>query len=98
MVWIAMASIVVVGWLVVSFSEPSHHRTIIEWVSATAMFIGLFTFFIFLAQKAHAADNTFAVWAFGFLCVLFGGGLIVSTWHTLSALGSAKKSESSTTN
>ena len=93
-----MASIVIVGWLVVSFSEPSRTRAFIEWFSATAMFAGLFTFFIFLTQKAHAADNTFAVFAFGFLCVLFGGGLTVSTWHTVSALGREKKTESSTTN
>jgi hypothetical protein len=38
------------------------------------------------------------VWAIGLLCVLFGGGLMVSAWKTVTALGGKKKVESSATN
>ena len=96
--WIAAASIVTIGWLTVSFTAPSRNRTIIEWLSATSMYVGLLTFFVFLSLKAYAAGNTFALVAFGFLCALFFGGLSLSAWHTASVIGGGKKVESSATN
>ena len=98
LLWIGSGSIVVVGWLFCSFSEPSPKRAIVEWISATAMYLGLLTLFISLAMRALASGNTFALVAFGFLCTMFGGGLLVSGWHTLVAMGGEKRSEVSATN
>ncbi len=97
-IWISCASILFIGWLVVSFTAPSRRRTLVEWISATTMYLGLLTFFISIALKAQASGNLFLLIAIGLLCVLFGGGLVVSLWHTLTALGSAKRSEGSATN
>jgi hypothetical protein len=97
-IWIASGSVLVIGWLVVSFTAPSRNRTIIEWLSTTAMYVAIFTIFISLALRAHASGHIFAVWAIGLLCVLFGGGLLVSAWKTVAALGGENKVQSSATN
>jgi hypothetical protein len=97
-IWIASGSVLVIGWLIVSFTPPSRNRTIIEWLSAAAMYAAILTIFVSLALRAHASGHTFAVWAIGLLCVLFGGGLLVSAWKTVVALGAEKKIQHSTTN
>ena len=38
--WCAVA-VLVVGWLVVSFSGPGPRRAVIEWLSASAMYLAL---------------------------------------------------------
>ncbi len=97
-IWIVSGSVLVIGWLVVSFAPPSRNRTIIEWLSATAMYAAILTIFVSLALRAHASGHVFAVWAIGLLCVLFGGGLLVSAWKTVTALGGQKKIQRSATN
>jgi hypothetical protein len=97
-IWIASGSVLVIGWLVISFTPPSRNRTIVEWLSATAMYAAILTIFVSLALRAHASGHTFAVWAIGLLCVLFGGGLLVSAWKTVVALSAEKKVEHSATN
>jgi hypothetical protein len=98
MIWIASASVLFVGWLVVSFTPPSGRRTIIEWISASAMYLGLLTFFISIGLNARASGNTILLIAMGLLCAMFGGGLLVSLGKIITALGSGEKSESSATN
>ena len=97
---IAMAagSVVVIGWLIVSFTPPSRSRTLIEWLSATAMYAAILTIFVSLALRAHASGHVFGAWAIGLLCVLFGGGLLVSAWKTVTTIGGDKKTQGSTTN
>jgi hypothetical protein len=97
-IWIVSGSVLVTGWLVVSFAPPGRNRTIVEWLSTTAMYAAILTIFVSLAMRAHASGHVFAVWAIGLICVLFGGGMLVSVWKTLTALGAEKKSESSATN
>jgi hypothetical protein len=97
-VWIISGSVLVIGWLIVSFTSPSRNRTIIEWLSTTAMFAAILTIFVNLALSARDSGHVFGMWAIGLLCLLFGGGLLVSTWKTVSALGAEKKGESSATN
>jgi hypothetical protein len=98
LLWIGSGSIVVVGWLICAFATPSPRRVIVEWLSVTAMYVGLLTLFISLTMKAQASGNTFALVAFGFLSVMFGGGMLVSLWHTLVALGGEKRAAASATN
>jgi len=90
-IWIVSGSLLVIGWLIVSFSRPSRSRLIIEWLSATAMYVAILTIFVRLTLKAHATGNVFATGAIGLLCVLFGGGLLVSAWKALAAFGGEKK-------
>ena len=97
-IWIAAGGVLVIGWLVVSFTPPSRNRTIVEWLSATAMYAAILAIFVSLMLRAHASGHVFAAWAIGLLCVLFGGGLLVSGWKTLATLSSEKKTQSSTTN
>ncbi len=97
-IWIASGSVLVIGWLVVSFAPPSRNRTVIEWLSVTAMYTAILTIFVSLALRAHASGHVFAVWAIALLCVLFGGGLLVSAWKTVVAVGGKKKVEQSATN
>jgi hypothetical protein len=97
-IWIAAGGVLVIGWLVVSFTPPSRNRTIIEWLSATAMYAAILAIFVSLALRAHASGHVFAAWAIGLLCVLFGGGLLVSAWKTVAALGGKKKIQRSATN
>jgi hypothetical protein len=97
-IWIASGSVLVIGWLVVSFTPPSRNRTVIEWLSATAMYAAILTIFISLALRAHASGHVFAVWAIALLCVLFGGGLLVSAWKTVAAFGGEKNAQRSATN
>jgi hypothetical protein len=97
-IWIAAGGILVVGWLVVSFTPPSRNRTVVEWLSATAMYAAILAIFVSLALRAHASGHVFAAWAIGLLCVLFGGGLLVSAWKTVTALGGGKKTQHSATN
>ena len=96
-IWIAAGSIVFVGWLIVSFTAPSRNRTVVEWLSATAIYLGLSTFFISIAIEQQEKGNTILVVALGLLCVLFGGGLLVAAWKTMMAFRSDKQSETSAT-
>lgn len=91
-------AVLVVGWLVVSFSEPGRNRTVIEWLSASAMYTALLMLFLNLCRRAVEADNTFALVAFGFLAVLFAGGLLVSLYRTFTAAGGEGGAGTSATN
>ncbi len=97
-IWIVAGGVLVIGWLVISFTPPSRNRTVVEWLSATAMYAAILAIFISLALRAHASGHAFAVWAIGLLCVLFGGGLLVSAWKTVAAFGGEKNAQRSATN
>jgi len=94
-VWIISGTILVIGWLVVSFSPPSPRRTIVEWLCTTAMYAAILAIFVSLALRAHASDNHFVLAGIGLLCALFGGGLLVSTWKTIAALRGKQGTEHS---
>ena len=98
-IWIASASVLFLGWLVVSFTEPSGRRTLIEWISVCAMYSGLVTFFIHIGLGAQASGNTLLLCAMGLLVVMFGGGLLVSLRKLIGALiGGGQRSEETATN
>jgi hypothetical protein len=88
----------VVGWLVVSFSPPSPRRTLLEWLSASALYLALLMLFTNLSLRAREDGSTFVLVAFLFLCALFGGGLLVSLYNALTSLRAPGKAESSATN
>ncbi len=91
-------AVLVVGWLVVSFSASSRKRTVVEWISATAMYAVLSMLFLHLVRDAIEDDSTVRLVAFGFLCVLFAGGLVVSLYQTIAASKGDGDSGASATN
>lgn len=91
MSWIAPVGWSAVGllvalWLVVSFMAPGRRRETFEWAAATCMYVALLMLFTNLVLRAHAGDNTLGLVAFGFLWVVFAGGLLVSFVNTLRSL------------
>ena len=95
--WGAVA-VLVLGWLVVSFSGPGPRRAVIEWVSASAMYLALSMLFWNLIMKAWSSGNHFALVAFGFLGLMFGAGLCVSLFNTLRVMrGGAQSADVSAT-
>jgi len=98
MVGWAAAAVLVVGWLVVSFSAPGPRRAVIEWLSASAMYLALSMLFWNLILKAWTSGNHFALVAFGFLGLMFGMGLCVALYNTLRVLrGHAESGDASAT-
>ncbi len=103
MSWIPMVGygalgLLVLGWLSVSFMAPGARRAIVEWGSATAMFAALLSLFVNLLARALESGNGVAVAAFGFLCALFGCGLIVSLCQTAMSVAGGGKEQVSATN
>ena len=80
------AAVLVVLWLVVSFTAPSPRRVLVEMLATTALFLALGSWFIGLSLNAHAAGHTALLIPFGFLAFVFSAGLCVSTWRTLGHL------------
>jgi hypothetical protein len=97
-VGLAAVAVVVIGWLVVSFSRPGPRRTLLEWVSACGLYTALLMLFTSLVRRGLVEGSTVAVVAFGFLAVLFGSGLVVCVFQTLRAARGPSGSRSSATN
>jgi hypothetical protein len=91
-------AVLLVGWLVISFTSPSPKRVGIEWLSAAALYALLTTLFVELIQRAREQGNDFALVAFGFLVVLFGMGLIVTMYRAAAAMRGSGDSGTSATN
>jgi protein-S-isoprenylcysteine O-methyltransferase Ste14 len=98
--WIGCAglAVVVVGWLVVSFTRPDPRRERVEWVAACGLYVALLMFFLHLVQRALASDSTLALVAFGILAVLFAVGLLVCLVYTLGAFRAPRRANPSATN
>ena len=95
--WAAVA-LLVMGWLIVSFSEPGPRRAVVEWLSACAMYLALSMLFWSLILRSWESGSHFALVAFGFLGLMFGTGLCVSLYHTLRVLrGGAGGAEANAT-
>jgi O-antigen ligase len=79
----ASVSLLVIGWLAVSFLAPGKTRSRVAWVAATCMFLALLCFFVNLFQNALRAESLLGTIAFGFLAALFVAGVVVSTFKTV---------------
>ena len=85
----------VVLWLVISFSQPSPRRDVLEWLAASCLFLALAMLFLNLVLEA---ESTLARVAFGFLEFLFAAGCVVSLVNTFRAGRGPGKTQVSTTN
>jgi hypothetical protein len=79
-------AIVVIAWLVVSFTAPSSRRAVVEWLGACGIYLALVALFTNLSLRAQESGSTAAVVAFGFLLALFGSGLVVSLVQAVLAI------------
>ena len=94
----AALGLLVVGWLVISFREPSSLREILEWASASALYLALLMLFVRGVRWAVTEDSTAGLLGFGLLCTIFGSGLVISLWNTLRSGRTASKTQASATN
>lgn len=94
--WCA-AALLVALWIAVSFMPPTPRRESLEWAAATSMYLALLMLFTNLVLRARAGDNTLGLIAFGFLWVVFAGGLLVSCVNTLRSLRGPGKQQASAT-
>jgi O-antigen ligase len=76
-------AVLVTAWLVVSFLAPGKARSRVAWVAATCMYLALVCLFTNLFQEAFHAESLLGMIAFGFLGVIFIGGVLVSTVKTV---------------
>ena len=85
-VGVAGLALLVIGWLVVSFSAPGPRRERIEWLAACGMYVALLSLFVHLSLRAQENGSTAALVAFGFLALFFAAGLLVCLNQTVAAL------------
>lgn len=85
LVGIASVAVLVVGWLVVSFAAPGRTRSRVAWIATAAMYVALWCLFASLVRDAWREDRILPLVAFGFLLVVFTGGLGISLVRTAQA-------------
>jgi hypothetical protein len=91
--------VLVIGWLVVSFSEPGPRRERVEWLAACGMYAALLSLFVHLTLNAYDRDSVVAMLAFGFLVLFFTSGFFICLNQTITSLrGRSTKGAQSTTN
>jgi hypothetical protein len=91
--------VLVLGWLIVSFSEPGPRRERVEWLAACGMYAALLSLFVHLTLRAYERDSVAAMLAFGFLVVFFTCGFFVCLNQTITSLrGRSTKGAASATN
>lgn len=97
----AALGVLVLLWLVISFSARGARREALEWLAAFCLYVSLCMFFLNLVRNAVEAGNTLALVAFGFLGVVFVCGGCVSLVNVVRCLGRSSgpsKAQASATN
>jgi hypothetical protein len=79
-------ALLVIGWLAVSFLPPGRIRSRVAWVAVTCMYLALLCLFANLFQNALREESMLGMIAFGFLGVIFIGGVVVSAFKTVGEL------------
>jgi hypothetical protein len=94
----ASLAVLVLGWLVVSFAAPGRVQSRVAWIATLALYVALWCLFASLVRDAWREDRELPLIAFGFLLVIFTGGLGISIVRTAQAFrGGERKSESHAT-
>jgi hypothetical protein len=70
--------VLAIGWLSVSFMAPGRARSVVEWLSAVAMYTAIGSIMARWFHRFWIADNEAMIGVLGFLCLVFGSGLVVS--------------------
>jgi hypothetical protein len=90
--WTAAAGLVAL-WLAVSLLRPSRRREALEWFAAACLYVALLSFFTNLVRHAWDDGSELRLVAFGFLWIVFAGGLVVVLVNGLRALRPETKGE-----
>lgn len=90
--------VLVLSWLIVSFSAPGPRRTVFEWFGACGLYVALLSLFTSLLGRMIASDSLVGMIAFGFLVVFFGAGLILCLVQTALSFRGQRNIASSATN
>jgi hypothetical protein len=91
-------ALVVVGWLIISFTAPSPRRTVLEWLAATGLYVALCALFANWSHRAWLEGSIVTLVAFGFLLLVFAGGGIVSLANAFLSMRRPAREQQSTTN
>lgn len=94
----AGVAVLVVAWLVVSFTSPGPRRTVVEWIGALGLYVALLSLFVNLLGQSLQSESTLGTVAFGFLVVFFGAGLVLCLAQMLASLKGEAKAVTSPTN
>jgi hypothetical protein len=90
-------AVLVLTWLVVSFTQPSPRRAVVEWIGACGMYVALLSLFGHLLGRALASDSTIGAIAFGFLVIFFGVGLVLCLVQTAMSVRGPRETAISAT-
>lgn len=91
-------ALLVVTWLIVSFSKPGARRAVFEWLGATGMYVALLSLFVHMLARSLANDSLAGTIGFGFLVAMFAMGLVLSLVQVFASLRGPSKLVSSATN
>ena len=80
------AGVLVVLWLVVSWMAPGRRREAVEWLAAASLYVTLLSLFTNLVRDAWGDGSKLRLGAFGFLWVVFAGGLLVALVNGVRSL------------
>ena len=83
-------AVVVLAWLVVSFSRGGALHQRAARVGATGLYLALACLFANLSLRAWDGGHWLVIIAFGFLLAVFTGGFFVSLVKTVAAFGRSK--------
>ena len=90
--WAAAATLVAL-WLAISLLAPSRRRETLEWFAAACLYVALLVFFTNLVRDAWGDGSELRLVAFGFLWVVFAGGLVVVLVNGVRSLQPPRKGE-----
>lgn len=92
------AGVLVVAWLVVSFTRPGPRRVRVEWLGACALYVSLLCLFLNLLGHALEKESTVGTVAFGFLVAFFSIGFVLCLVQTLGSLRGPRRTATSAIN
>jgi transposase len=87
------AGLLVALWLAVSLMAPGRRRETVEWLAASSLYVTLLALFTNHVRDARADDSEIRLVAFGFLWIVFAGGLAVTLANGLRSLRGPTKTE-----
>jgi hypothetical protein len=81
--------LLVLGWLAVSFMAEGKTRSVLEWLSATCMYVAVLALFLNLFNHAQENGRTLLMIIFAILSALFASGAVVSAVKTVGCMTGA---------
>lgn len=92
--WLLAGGAVVLAsaWVAVSFLPQGRGRSVIEWVGTVAMYLVIGAVMARLFRRFWLSESPALMAVFGFLCLVFGAGLLTSLAMLVRALAGRDRS------